>query len=165
MNLKTHRLSVIADILRKEVICSQEDLQKSLKNRGIDATQATLSRDVRQMKIIKSPDSEGRYVYRLLDMATQNTRLPTKDAHPDSKKTPSSRKRPALNNKPTIDFSGSLAVIRTRPGYAMSIASDIDEYAPEEILGTIAGDDTIIVIPREEYSKTQILNALEEFLK
>jgi transcriptional regulator of arginine metabolism len=57
-----------------------------------------------------------------------------------------------------------LAVIRTRPGYASSIAYDIDVNSPHEILGTIAGDDTILIIPREEYTRTQVLRALQAFI-
>jgi transcriptional regulator of arginine metabolism len=62
----------------------------------------------------------------------------------------------------SLDFSGNLAVIRTRPGYAMGIASDIDKRSPNAILGTIAGDDTILLIPREGFSRMQIIDTLKE---
>ena len=148
MTAKKQRLSLIEDIIRKEEIRSQEDLQRSLIDKGFDATQATLSRDIRQLKIVKAQDSKSRYVYVLPDMATPDPRLPT-----------------VLLEKSTVEFSGNLAVIKTRPGYAMGIASDIDEHAPEVILGTIAGDDTILVIPREGYSRVQVKEALSRFLK
>ena len=66
--------------------------------------------------------------------------------------------------KPAVEFSGHLAVLKTPPGYAMAIASDIDRIAPVEILATIAGDDTILVIPRDGYSNKQVAKALEPFL-
>jgi len=148
MDIKKQRLSVIEDILQKEVIRSQDDLQKSLTDRGFKVTQATLSRDIRQLKIVKTQDREGRYIYILPGMTLKEPRLPT-----------------PLFDGSTVEFSGILAVIKTRPGYAMGIASDIDEQAPDEILGTIAGDDTILVIPREGYTRTQVEEALTRFLK
>ena len=147
MNAKKQRLSVIENILRTEVIRSQDDLQRSLTDRGFEVTQATLSRDVRQLKIDKIRDSEGRYEYILPEKSVKETRLPA-----------------SLFNESTVEFSGNLAVIKTRPGYAMGIASDIDKHAPNEILGTIAGDDTILVIPREGYTQIQVREALTKRL-
>ncbi|MDR1556555.1 MAG: ArgR family transcriptional regulator, partial [Tannerellaceae bacterium] len=65
----------------------------------------------------------------------------------------------------SLEFSGNLAVIKTRPGYAMGIASDIDAGAPREILATVAGDDTILVIPREGYSRDKIADAIARFIQ
>ena len=148
MNAKKQRLLIVRDIIRKENIRSQDDLQKVLISKGFDVTQATLSRDIRQLKIVKKQDDKGRYVYFLPDMAMPDPRLPT-----------------TLLDRSTVEFSGNLAVIKTRPGYAMGLASEIDEYGPNEILGTIAGDDTILIIPREGYERTQVKDALLRFLK
>jgi hypothetical protein len=70
----------------------------------------------------------------------------------------------AVTGYRNIEFSGNLAVLKTRPGYAMGIASDIDAKAPREILGTIAGDDTILLIPREGISREGVLQALAQFI-
>lgn len=148
MSAKKQRLSIIENIIRTEVIRSQDDLQKTLINSGFEVTQATLSRDMRQLKIVKTHDNEGRYVYILPDMTMQEPRLPT-----------------VLLDESVVEFSGNLAVIKTRPGYAMGLASDIDENAPDEVLATIAGDDTILVIPREGYTRVQIKDALARFLR
>jgi len=148
MNAKKQRLSVIENLLRTEIIRSQVDLQMRLINRGFNVTQATLSRDVRQLKIVKTHDREGYYRYVLPDMASTELHTPT-----------------SMFDESTVAFSGNLAVIKTRPGYAMGIASDIDNHAPEEILGTIAGDDTILVIPREGYTHLQIKNVIASILK
>jgi len=147
MSDKKQRLSVIEKILRTEVIRSQIDLQKSLTKKGYHVTQATLSRDVRRLKIFKTNDSDGR-LYILPDMAIKEPRLPT-----------------PLFYESTVEFSGNLAIIKTRPGYAMGIASDIDEHASEVILGTIAGDDTILVIPREGFTRIQVKEELARFIK
>ena len=72
--------------------------------------------------------------------------------------------QPEGKKKPNIEFSGNLAVVKTRPGYAMGIASDIDSHAPSEILATIAGDDTILVIPRNGVSQEKVIAALSHFI-
>jgi transcriptional regulator of arginine metabolism len=156
MSIKKQRLSVIENIIRTEAIRSQDDLQKSLQDKGFDVTQATLSRDIKQLKIVKMHDREDRYAYVLPDMAVREARSPASlQAKPIS----------TLLEKSSVEFSGNLAVIKTRPGYAMGIASEIDKHAPEEILGTIAGDDTILVIPREGYTRIQVQDALARFLR
>jgi transcriptional regulator of arginine metabolism len=147
MSGKKQRLSAIENIIRTEAIRSQDDLQKALSDRGVEVTQATLSRDMKQLKIVKRHDGADRYVYTLPDAAIREPRLPA-----------------VLPDESLIEFSGNLAVIKTRPGYAMAIASDIDGQAPDEILGTIAGDDTILVIPREGYTSMQVRKVLVRFL-
>jgi len=139
MNAKKKRLSVIETILRTETIRSQFDLEKALIAKGFQVTQATLSRDIKTLKVVKTLDSDGHYKYAL---SNKNITLPNVAA--------------SLFNDVTVEFSGNLAVIKTRPGYAMGIASFIDEKATAEILGTIAGDDTILVIPREGFAREQI---------
>jgi transcriptional regulator of arginine metabolism len=155
MNEKKQRLTIIENIIRTEVVRSQDDLQKSLRDKGFDVTQATLSRDIKRLKIVKIHDDEDGYVYVLPDMAMPEPHIPT--VLPEK---PVS----ALLEKSIVEFSGNLAVIKTRPGYAMGIASEIDRHAPEEILGTIAGDDTILVIPCERYTRAQVRDALKRFL-
>ncbi|MDR1746507.1 MAG: ArgR family transcriptional regulator [Tannerella sp.] len=145
MNTKERRLEVIKQIVQTEIIRNQEDLLRSLLAKGYEATQATLSRDIRQLKIVKTPDADNQYVYTL----SENIRPETE---------------PDEGERMKIEFSGSLAVVKTRPGYAMGIASDIDQHAPREILGTIAGDDTILIIPREGYDRGQIAGALAQFI-
>ncbi|MDR0845821.1 MAG: ArgR family transcriptional regulator, partial [Tannerella sp.] len=143
---KEQRLQAISHIVCTETIRSQDDLLRSLTDKGYDVTQATLSRDMKQLKIIKKHDTNDLYVYTLPETAAAATDTPT-DVTPLK-----------------VEFSGNLAVIKTRPGYAMGIASDIDRHALREIVGTIAGDDTILVIPREGYSRAQITAALEKFV-
>ena len=118
------------------------DLNSLIDNiyHGFNATQATLSRDIQTLNVVKIRDNSGLSVYR----------LPAYSGY--SKK------------QPKVEFSGNLAVVRTRPGYAMGIASDIDSNASAEILATIAGDDTILVIPREGFSREDIMRVLENFI-
>jgi transcriptional regulator of arginine metabolism len=139
MEAKEQRQEAITRIIRAEAIHGQEELLRRLETEGIRCTQATLSRDIKQLKIARVHDEEGNYVYRLSTFVDAA-------AHPE------------------LEFSGKLGVIRTRPGYAMGIASDIDAAALKEILATVAGDDTILVIPREGYSRQQVSEAIAPFL-
>jgi transcriptional regulator of arginine metabolism len=146
MNAKEQRLQSISHIISNEIIRNQEDLIQSLALKGLFFTQATLSRDMKELKIVKKHDENKRYVYALPD---QNSSL--------QEKTDSER----LN----IEFSGNLAIVKTRPGYAMAIAAEIDKHNPREIAGTIAGDDTILIIPREGYTREQVAIMLSNYVR
>ncbi len=147
MSTKKERLETICRIIGNEVIENQEQLMNRLQEEGFAVTQATLSRDIRQLKVAKVHDACGNYLYKLPELSAFNVlHTPTIAAHHK------------------IEFSGNLAIIKTRPGYAMGIASDIDAHAPAEILATIAGDDTILVIPREGYNRQSIVEALSHFI-
>jgi transcriptional regulator of arginine metabolism len=146
MSAKEQRLRTISQIINNEVIRNQDDLIQSLGQKGLYVTQATLSRDMKELKIIKKHDERNRYVYALPD--TASTVL--EKVEPERFK---------------IEFSGNLAVIKTRPGHAMAIAAEIDKHNPHEIAGTIAGDDTILIIPREGFSREQVATALSEYVK
>lgn len=146
MKSKKQRLEEICKILETEIISNQDELLKELNESGFSVTQATLSRDIKQLKITKVHDEDGNYAYKLPDRSVFI------QAKSDT------------NTPPEIEFSGNLAVMRTRPGYAMGIASDIDHFSPQEILATIAGDDTILIIPREGVNRERVIEALSQFL-
>lgn len=147
MSTKKERLDTICRILRTKSVSNQEELLKQLELSGFQVTQATLSRDIKQLKVVKVHDGKGTYVYRLPDYSAL--------VHVSKEQT---------QHHPNLEFSGNLAVVKTRPGYAMGIASDIDTHASHEILGTIAGDDTILIIPREGVSRDRIVKALSHFI-
>ncbi|MDR2389527.1 MAG: ArgR family transcriptional regulator [Tannerellaceae bacterium] len=146
MTVRKERLEVISHIIRTEKIRNQGELLKRLQESGFFVTQATLSRDIKQLQIARVHDGNDTYVY-------QPTVAPEAEAvvHPQE-----------IHS--CLEFSGNLAVIKTRPGYAMGIASDIDASALREILATVAGDDTILVIPREGYSRENIADAIAHFI-
>ena len=141
--MKEHRLQIITRIINNEVIRSQDDLAKSLAEKGIYVTQATLSRDMKELRLVKKHDANNLYVYALPETTPTTTASETNES-----------------NRLRIEFSGNLAILKTLPGYAMAIAFEIDKNNPQEIAGTIAGDDTILVIPREGYSREQVAGAL-----
>lgn len=148
MKNKRNRLQIISEILRSTVVGSQEELLKILGDRQCEVTQATLSRDLKLLKVAKTPLSNGTYKYVL---PSYNKPLPNQGNFSTLV---------AHGAVLSLEFSGQLGVIKTKPGYASAIAWDIDNKATEQVLGTIAGDDTILVIPREGISREDILEML-----
>jgi transcriptional regulator of arginine metabolism len=147
---KTKRLLAIEKIISEEHISVQEELLKKLKGKGISCTQATLSRNLRQLGVARIPDGKGGYRYSL----SENNR--------DSEKTALK-----LNIVPVIrDIveAKGLMVIRTIPGNANNTAFFIDGAGRYEIAGTIAGDDTILLIPRDGVTIHQVHTCLEIIL-
>lgn len=151
MKNKTQRLLAIRDILTEKKVSSQEELLRELEELGYNYTQATLSRDLRFLKVSKVPDTEKGYIYRIPGTDEDYTGPHSMDGFP-------------LTGFESIEFSNNLAIIKTYPGYASSIASRIDNANMLEILGTIAGDDTILLIPREGINRNDVINALTEIM-
>lgn len=147
---KTKRLLAIEKIVSEEKISFQEELLRKLKGKGISCTQATLSRNLRQLGIGRIHDGSGGYRYALPDNARNSEQ-------------PSAR----INIVPVIQDiveARGLLVIKTIPGNASNTAFFIDGAARYEIAGTIAGDDTILVIPRDGITNQQVHTCLEIIL-
>ena len=149
MRNKTERFTAIREIIGSKSVHSQEELLGLLLERGFAVTQATLSRDLKQMKVAKAPDVSGQYVYH----------LPTEVQVSDGK---SAFFTPGANA--TVIFSGNIVVLHTRPGYASSIAFEIDQHANDVIIGTVAGDDTVFCVIGESISRDEVLNSLSAFI-
>lgn len=141
----------IKNIITSKKVSSQDELLALLGKDGFVTTQATLSRDLKFLKVAKIPDLEAGYIYSLRDIGIKVAEEPLYDEFP-------------LSGVESIEFSGNLAVIKTRPGFANGVASVIDSHGLYEILGTIAGDDTILLISREGVSKSDVVNALALFI-
>lgn len=151
MKKKANRLDTIKLIISSKEIGSQGELLKELRDEGFALTQATLSRDLKQLKVAKAATISGKYVYVLPNdiMYKRST-----------DRSVSATEMLRSNGFISLQFSGNIAVIRTRPGYASSMAYDIDAQEAECILGTIAGDDTILLVLREGERKERIVNTL-----
>ncbi len=147
---KTKRLLVIEKIISEDYISSQEELLKKLKNKGIACTQATLSRNLRQLGVGRVADGSGGYRYTLPDTERNNV-----------SKAISMSLLPVIRD---IVDAKDLLVLRTLPGNASNTASFIDGAARFEIAGTIAGDDTILIIPRSGVTVQQVHTCLEMIL-
>jgi len=150
MKNKANRLDAIKIIISSQEIGNQEELLRELAGEGFDLTQATLSRDLKQLKVAKAASMNGNYVY-VLPNNTMYKRMVTNHTAVEMLQ---------QNGFVSIQFSGNMAVIKTRPGYASSLAYDIDMKELYEIIGTIAGDDTILLIMREGVSPEDLKDAL-----
>lgn len=144
MKGKTQRLLEIKNIITEEKISSQDDLLSVLKSRGFNLTQATLSRDLKFLKISRVIDEEKAYIYSL----------------PGSNNAESKAQSIPVSGFVSLVFSNNLAVIKTKPGFASSIAAAIDNANLFEIIGSIAGDDTIMLILREDVTHGDAKKAL-----
>ncbi len=145
MKNKSERLEAIRTLLTAEQVGSQEELLQKLVALGFDLTQATLSRDLKLLKVMKAPGNDGRYVY------VMPNSVPS---------APDAGEAFSINGLVSLEFSGNLAVAKTRPGFANGIASIIDEHLPQSIIGTIAGDDTILMVLKEGVTQIEVKNTL-----
>ncbi|MDD7596938.1 MAG: arginine repressor [Prevotella sp.] len=153
MKLKEDRIETIKMLISSKEIGSQKELLDELKKEGFELTQATLSRDLKQLKVAKAASTNGKYVYV----------LPNETMYRRVHKPVSAREMMCTPGFLSINFSGNIGVIKTRPGYASSIAYNLDNSDIPEILGTIAGDDTIFIVVKagvSEYEITDLLNEL-----
>ena len=148
MKNRVQRQLEIRKIILKGNVHSQDELLIELKHNGFDLTQATLSRDLKVLQVAKVPHPLKGYVYSIPDFV-QNMNTPEMN-----------KVNYLADGFKDLNFSGNLAVMRTMPGYASSIAAVIDGANAWEILGTIAGDDTILIIQREGILKSDLIDAL-----
>ena len=147
MKNKNERLMEIRRLIGSKNISGQEELMKLLKKKKFELTQATLSRDLKYLKVAKMPDNNSGYVYILPD---KEQIIEEEELHGTS-----------LSGLTSIVYAQGMAILRTLPGHASSIAYTIDNLDAYEIAGTIAGDDTILLIPRDGVSKTDVVNLLK----
>ena len=144
------RLDAIRKIVSASRVSDQGELIKALKQRGIHTTQATLSRDMKALGIVKMHDAEFGYSYRM-PYAPETER-------------DSTLKSLSTEGVLSIEFSASLAVVKTRPGYASVIGAVIDASHPDSVMGTIAGDDTVLLVIREAFSRLEVIRSLSVVL-
>jgi len=139
--MKARRQMKVQEIITKEIIRTQEELAEKLHLSGFAVTQATVSRDIKEMGLIKVPSADDDYRYA----------VPTA-VHPSNLQ--DRLKRLLRETVVSINDTESLVVIRTIPGNAHALAAVLDNSSWEEIIGTVAGDDTILLVikPKEAVS-------------
>ena len=152
MKVKNNRLEALRLIISSQQLGSQDELLTALQKEGFKLTQATLSRDLKQLKVAKAASMSGNSVY-VLPNETMYKRVSTPNSIREMLKVPGFI---------SINFSGNLGIIKTRPGYASSIAWNIDNSDIPEILGTIAGDDTIFIVIKEGIKHQEVIDALSD---
>lgn len=138
-------------LLSGGIIGNQEQLVKALADIGVTATQSSVSRALKKVNAIKSTDDNGNTVYT----------LPTTDMEQQVVSLPSEFFESLVHN---IDHNNYLIVVHTKPGTAMTVAKFIDDKKFDQIMGTVAGDDTIVIVP-QDVSITSLVSAqVKEYL-
>lgn len=150
--MKRNRSAKIRDIVQTQVIETQEELAAALHREGIAVTQATVSRDIKELGLIKIPYQDGRYRYAVspekgTGMSKAHINLLFQEA--------------VLR----VENSGNMIVIHTLPGSAPSVASAIDHSGLDAVLGTLAGDDTILMVIRSEGDVPGLMARIQGFLE
>jgi len=148
---KRDRLDKIKEVIVSFTVSSQDELLNMLQTSGINVTQATLSRDLKQLKVAKIPTANG-YRYSLSSKVVEHGR--GRDVQSPSERLPA--------EIISIDFTDSLGIIKTNPGFASALAWSIDNYNDDRVLGTIAGDDTIFLAIKEHIARQDIIDLLSE---
>ncbi len=137
---------MILTILGDEKVHSQEELQQRLKREGWDVTQATLSRDLKFLGIARVPDPVEGYIYAVKDEVEPAPEPYLRDD--------------IVRGIVDIQFSSNLVVIKTKLGHGHSVAFAIDRLEIPEVLGTIGGEDTLLVVLHEDADRNSFLNKL-----
>lgn len=151
MKDRSERIQLIKKIISEEVISNQDELQIRLQEHDCEITQATLSRDLKALHVTKVNDADSGYIYKL-------------PGNGDAKSPVNGELFQGsflAGGVLGIDFSGNLSVVKTMPGYASGVALMIDKTNSNELLGTIAGDDTILLIMREGIGRDDVTELLK----
>jgi len=154
MGKKDTRLEIVKMIISSQELSKQEELMAELSKAGYPTAQATLSRDLKLLGVVKAQNQSGRYVYMLPNSRAYRS---VSDNHITVM---------AMNRMGAlgIRFSGNLAVVKTLPGHAAHVAYDIDHADLECIVGTVAGDDTVLLVLDEGADHALVMDALSQVL-
>ena len=147
--MKARRQSALLEVIDREAIHSQEALRKRLHQRGFDATQATISRDIAELGLVKRA-GDGAYQRPGVEAANPETALVALE-------------RAAAEFLRRVDRAQQLVVIRTGRGQAQALAEAMDRAQLDEVVGTIAGDDTILVVARGARGAAALVKKLKDF--
>lgn len=149
---RTVRQALILELLEQNLVSSQMQLSELLKNKGVEITQGTLSRDLDELGAKKIRPDSGRAFYAVGN--TEETIAPTTVGTRE-------KLRKMLDDLlVSSDHSGNIAVLRTPPGAAAFLASFIDRVSMDEVVGTIAGDDTVFVLARDPLTGRELVDLL-----
>ena len=147
--MKSARQSAILEIISQKTIETQNQLLQELIKRGVSSTQATLSRDIKELRLIKEQGADGRSRYAL-------------PANPEPDSTAQRLRTIFREGVLSYDVAQNLFVIRTLPGLASAACSAIDAVKIQGLVGTLAGDDTAFLAMRDEASAQALYQELEK---
>lgn len=146
--MKRKRLLMILKLISEQPISTQEELLTLLSEKGFDVTQATISRDIKELKLIKTTDSEGRYCYNV----------------PEEKQNENSKSYSSLLSSGILQVrhACNMVCVSCSTGTAQAVCFAIDELKNDKIIGTLAGDDTIFVMCASEKEAQEVSRLIKE---
>lgn len=150
--MKNDRQRRILEIVEQEPIDTQEQLQQKLLEQGVSCTQATISRDIKQLHLIKEPIGQGRYRY---TVSSQRNRLNVADK----------LRNIFRESIVSVDHAQNIIVIKTMAGLANAAAAALDSMNISDIVGSLAGDDTALLVMRDGESARSFCEEIHEMLK
>lgn len=150
--MKAQRHRKIVDIIEKKAIETQDELAEELRREGYHVTQATISRDIKELRLVKISTGDNRYRYavpgdRLLTGGNIKNRRLFKDSII------------------SINFSENIILVKTTPGAAQAVALVIDQEGLQEIIGTVAGDDTVLCVVKPKSAVSRIMQKFNSYMK
>ena len=151
--MKYKRHSLILELIQKENIETQEELSERLKEKGLDVTQATISRDIKELRLIKILNDKGTYKYALT-------------ANEVNENANASRLYSIIKEGITkINYAGNMIVIKCYAGMAQAACAAIDSLQINGVVGTLAGEDTIFIVAVSEAVALEIVSSLNKMIK
>ena len=150
--MKSDRQTEILKIIEEQIICTQDDLQNALNKLGFKATQSTVSRDIKQLRLIKGHDNDGnyRYINSISDRSNEGYQKHYREI--------------ISNSVIKVDFAINNVVINCQNGMAQSVCVAADALFNDKMLGSIAGDDTVLIITKTEQNAENLLNEIKTML-
>ncbi|MDI3546719.1 MAG: transcriptional regulator of arginine metabolism [Halanaerobiales bacterium] len=149
--MKSKRHLKIINIIKDEDISTQEELVARLHEAGIDVTQATISRDIKRLGLIKVPNGRGGYKYSLPNERSQG------DVY-------NWLRRMFQDFVVDMDYSENIILLKTLPGTAMGLGSAIDNAEWDGVIGSVAGDDTLLLVTKPKERTEEIFHKMEKLL-
>ena len=149
--MKSERQAAIVDLITRYEIETQEDMIEKLRAAGYDVTQATVSRDIRELRLSKVQSSNGGYRYVKNTVRQPGANVKFNNAVVDS--------------ITSVDYAENIIVLKTYPGLGMAVASGVDALNLPKILGCIGGDDTIMIVTRDKESAKDISEKIHDLMK
>ena len=148
--MKKNRHDAILSLIERENIGTQEELMLKLNAMGYKVTQATVSRDIKYLKLVKTPISGGQYKYSYVSHEVDDN---------------SDKYYSILSHSVTsVDYAGNMAVVKCYSGMAQAACASVDNLLSDQIVGTLAGDDTIFVLCRSESAAAQFKAKIERII-
>jgi len=160
LNTRAARRELIVELIRGGAVASQSDLVEMLRERGIEFTQATVSRDLDEIGAVKTVAADGRLLYAVPAEGGED-RLQADELEDINARLI----RVAEDTMVSVRYSGNLVVLRTPPGAAQYLASAFDHSHLQDVIGTIAGDDTIMLVVAESSTGKAVAERLQQLIK